>query len=352
MKKEEVEERFILAIDGGGIRGLIPALVLEDLNNILKEMNAEHSLYAYFDLIIGTSTGGIISLSLANENTSIGIEEGEVSKAYETSYTRFLKREIKTYLKDVKRGIDIPKIKDLYKNDGSKIFVPNYNISFLEVLSNKYSAAKLLSYFKDIYADHSLSSLLVPTAIVSSDLKTGKEVIFSSYNEFKDCKIYEAARATSAAPTYFDSFLFDDKCLLDGAVIANNPSLFAYSEARKLYPNCKKFHILSLSTASGLYTYQYGQELQGAVAWAKHIWQVYQSGQHRLTDEVLAAAADVEYTRIDTNTNHEKISMDDTRTASVLKIEEIGKEIVEQGHQNLENFAAKMIKRKLFDNLR
>ena len=68
-KKEiQEEERFILSIDGGGIRGIIPAVVLSYLSS---KINDNIPFYAHFDLIAGTSTGGIISLGLALENAEI-----------------------------------------------------------------------------------------------------------------------------------------------------------------------------------------------------------------------------------------------------------------------------------------
>ena len=350
---KEIEERYILSLDGGGIRGLIPAMVLDECDKILKANNADHSLYAYFDLIIGTSTGGIISLSLANENTILGVEEGDEKPSYTTSYTKYLKREVKTFKQNVKKGINISKIKDLYFKDGGKIFSPqNTRYSFLDVLTNKYSAARLYEYFVSIYAEEKLSSLLVPTAVVSSDLVSGHEVILSSYNEYKDYKITDAARATSAAPTYFDVFPLDDKCLADGALIANNPALVAYIEARKLYPNCKKFHILSISTGSGLYTLNNGPDLKGPALWAKHIHNIFQSNQQRLVDVALDAITDAEYTRIDAINLNEKLKMDDIRPESLQTMKETALDMINANHQELEDFIAKAINRKLYDHLR
>ena len=80
-KKEEKkkEVRYILAIDGGGMRGIVPAFILKKMNEELKERGILRPLYSYFDLVSGTSTGALIALGLTAPVDNLGLkkEEGE-----------------------------------------------------------------------------------------------------------------------------------------------------------------------------------------------------------------------------------------------------------------------------------
>ena len=69
------EEKRILAIDGGGIKGVFPTSVLATLEDSTGENIAN-----YFDLIVGTSTGGIIALGLG-----LGLSAKEILAFYEES---------------------------------------------------------------------------------------------------------------------------------------------------------------------------------------------------------------------------------------------------------------------------
>lgn len=66
VEKKVAKERFILCLDGGGMRGIIPATLLMHIEQLLHSMGDERPLYSHFDLIAGTSTGGLIALALTS----------------------------------------------------------------------------------------------------------------------------------------------------------------------------------------------------------------------------------------------------------------------------------------------
>jgi uncharacterized protein len=219
--EEAMPGRFILSIDGGGIRGIIPAAILVDLEARLKSRKKTKPLHAYFDLIAGTSTGGIIAAGLTCP------KPGKPASAAATP-------------KD---------LLDLYVKEGPDIF----NRNFLQKYTNfagwheeRYSAApleqKLIARFGE---DTLIESGLTKVMLTGYDIENRKAVFMTNMDsKHAKIKFWQAARATSAAPTYFEPALVEDygslakntvksMAIIDGGVFANDPVLAAYTEAAK-----------------------------------------------------------------------------------------------------------------------
>ena len=129
-KKEEKkkETRYILAIDGGGMRGIVPAFILKKMNEELKERGILRPLYSYFDLVSGTSTGALIALGLTAPVDNLGLkkEEGEdweVSEIIEKG--RFRKTTEIVKKGEIERLGDPEELLSLYTENGKKIFIPD-----------------------------------------------------------------------------------------------------------------------------------------------------------------------------------------------------------------------------------
>lgn len=210
----------ILAIDGGGMRGLYAAYLLKRIHEELNVIFSE-----YFDLIIGTSTGSIIAGAIA---------------------------------------VDYPieKIVLLYEVEGRKIFSSNgfslsgfyrskYSKRYLEIILNKALGNKTLSDVKK-------TRLIIP----ATDIANGQVFVFkSSYlDEFvrdKNTKIVDAILSSCAAPTYFDPNRVDNYLLADGGLWANNPALVGLTEAiGKLKIDKDDVSILSIGTGVGTQYYE------------------------------------------------------------------------------------------------
>src|SRR5579872_4118120 len=123
----------ILSIDGGGIRGIIPAVILQDLLSRLKRDLATH-----FDLIAGTSTGGIIALGIGT-----GCKSGEPYSPAE--------------------------LLDLYLQNGAEIFKKNWLTPERELVQPKYSPDSLEKVLATFFGEAELSSAVVPLLISSYD---------------------------------------------------------------------------------------------------------------------------------------------------------------------------------------
>jgi predicted acylesterase/phospholipase RssA len=196
----------VLAVDGGGIRGVIPARVLQEIEQGMKRPVSE-----LFDIVAGTSTGGIIALGLTKPGPQPGKSE-------------FSARDLC----------------ELYEVHGADIFSQSTwrKVRTVGGLAGvKYSAEPLEELLDDRFGDTLLSQALVDVCIPSYDLSAPSSYFFKlSYarddTQSWDVKMSLVARATSAAPTYFDpARLAGDHALVDGGVFANNPAVSGYADA-------------------------------------------------------------------------------------------------------------------------
>jgi hypothetical protein len=186
----------ILAIDGGGIKGIFPAAFLADIEDTL-----EYPIYRYFDLIAGTSTGGIIALGLA-------------------------------------LGLRASDILNFYKNYGPKIFAGGRFVrSLRQAFWRKYNNKELRWALEKTFGDKVIGDAKTRVVIPSLNVDTGEVHIFKTKHHPKfarDHKIQalEAALATASAPTYFPLFKSTSEFpLVDGGLWANNPAGIAAVEA-------------------------------------------------------------------------------------------------------------------------
>ncbi len=202
----------VLSIDGGGIRGVVPACVLSWLEVKLSRPSA-HT----WDLIAGTSTGGILAAGLAHTT------DGHTP----------------TYSAESLLG--------LYVNQGATIFHREW-YDELALLKVRYSATGIESVLQKYYGEAPLSSALVPILVTAFDQSLWQPRLFKSrkakLDPAEDAKLWEVSRATSAAPTYFPNY----HNLLDGGVIgATNPAMLSLTEASIMWPGEEVF-LLSLGT--------------------------------------------------------------------------------------------------------
>ena len=205
----------ILALSGGGYRGLFTATVLKELEEEAKE-NGHSSIADCFDLITGTSVGGIVALAIAY-------------------------------------GISVDDIVDLFKSHGDKIFKPKPIYKFT---GSKYSNESLKIVLQEWFGDSILGELKCPVVIPTIDFTRGSPVTLKTphhVNLTRDwkLKIVDVALATSAAPTYFPRHAIGPNEYVDGGLFANDPSLIGLHEADYMFQkNLQDIHVLSIGTLS------------------------------------------------------------------------------------------------------
>lgn len=250
----------VLSIDGGGVRGIIPAQILTKI----EECTGKHT-YELFDLIVGTSIGGIIALELV-------VPEKEQAKP---------RYEAKKALK-------------FYQDNCRKVFPPSKIpfASFIHAtfIDEKYSAEGLESILKERLEDTKLGDALVPTILTSYDMKERKPQFFKSYRDKdKNYLMREVGRATSAAPTFFEAHYLEhpsygNSVSVDGGVIANSPAMCAYAEAKKLNPEADIF-LVSLGTGWDDSPYDYSEVKDwGRLEWILPLIHVMMDGMGATVD--------------------------------------------------------------------
>ena len=316
------EKRFILAIDGGGMRGLIPARIIAMMAERLREMGDMRPLYSHFDMIAGTSTGALIAaaLSISVEGTSFPKEEGREEEVTDTRTERrhlFRNVTIRTLRGRIIRTADPGSLASFYIDHGPEIF-PQRGMSAIlgPLFTDKYSGSTYSRFLQNLYGEAEMSSLLVPTVLTSYAADYGMIYPITSW-ENHGFNVWEGARASSAAPLYFPAFSTAERDtgrtlkLIDGGIASNNPSAVAYALARKLYPEADEFHILSLSTAEPVF--RSSDAGPGGIAgWGGQISKIFQNASLQLSEMFMEAADGVRYTRIFAPVLEKRIRLDAT----------------------------------------
>ncbi len=189
----------ILSIDGGGIKGIFPAGVLAYLE---ENCLGGEPIGDYFDLITGTSTGGIIALGLG-------------------------------------AGLSARTMMDLYVSEGHRVFPPVQRASsrriFNRVRKNRYDREALDELLHQALGDKRLRDSKYRLLIPATEAKHGDPCVYKTphhpgYFLDGDKPMAEVAAATSAAPTYLKPVIQDDYILLDGGIWANNPTMMGLVE--------------------------------------------------------------------------------------------------------------------------
>ncbi len=196
----------ILSLSGGGIRGILQAVLLTRL-----EADLGTPLNRHFDLIAGTSTGGIVALAIA-------------------------------------AGIPVREMGALYQHHGPRIFAPRPEDGVRQ--GPRYPQKPLADALTTTFGDARLGDLGVETVVTGSNLETLSGRTFSSSFD-PGMLVRDAALATSAAPTYFPAVTPSDSQLsyMDGALWANDPSLVAVLHAQeRMGAAVEKVRLFSVGT--------------------------------------------------------------------------------------------------------
>ena len=295
-----MKQKFrILSIDGGGLKGLIPLQVIKEIERITKQ-----PVHKTFDLIAGTSTGGLLTCALLLEENSI--------EANKRKYT-------------------LEQIEQIYLDRGKEIFPKYSNLKWLFMHARKwirpmYFTKNYEKILNEYFDDYRVTSCLKPIFITSYDIHRNIPIIFTTREatriDEKNSRLVDICKATSAAPTYFPTHTFtynkENVICIDGGLIMNNPSLGALIEvlgntSYKYYKKenekleIKDISILSLGT--GFYSKQYNSHSSdnwGRFQWIKKVIDISMGAPVNIVSDQLETI----FTSMDLNKNYLRIDVE------------------------------------------
>ncbi|KAK9109771.1 hypothetical protein Sjap_017831 [Stephania japonica] len=238
----------VLSIDGGGVRGIIPGIMLGYLESKLQELDGKDARIAdYFDFIAGTSTGGLVTtlLSAPDKDNRPLYAAKDITQFYLTHCPHIFPRQ------------------NCFEEIASALCKPKYNGEYLKDLANKLVG--------DITVSRTLTNVVIP----AFDVKLLQPTIFKTTaakaDALMNAKLSDVCLSTSAAPVYFPAHFFETQDfkgytrsfnLIDGGVAVNNPTVLAMTtvaeEIKKKNPvfrnfkpmDCNRFLIISLGTGA------------------------------------------------------------------------------------------------------
>lgn len=315
----------ILSLDGGGIRGIFGACLL---NKMQQKYGADEHLSRYFDLIAGTSTGGIMAIGL-------GLQ------------------------------ISTEKIEMLYMLDGQRIFPPfwtRFKITrflksmFMSLHNHEELELALKRNFKDNLLGQSKSRLVIP-----SFLGPNAEVAVFKTDHHPDIKndwkseAWKIARSTSAAPTFLKAMESDDGVLnksdrtyfLDGGVWANNPIMCAIVDAMSSYDiELGQIRVLSIGTGNPPPSVSKRGLRGGLITWKK----IINTAMFLTTDNALSQAGLLigpeNILRLEPNKTNSSIALDDWYRARMSLPNDADKVFAENSDSIAEFFAETVAQRE------
>lgn len=261
--------RAALAIDGGGIRGFIPALVLAEI-----ERRTGRGIASMFDLIAGTSTGGILACALT-----------------------------------LPEPMTAEQAAGFYEQDGPKIFNKRTLKAFTSVAGmrdERYDTAGIAGVLQRRFGATTLGQARTRILVTVYDLQAREPLILHSDTD-PDVTMADAAQASSAAPTYFEPVRVGERTLIDGGMFATNPGVYAWID-----PAGPPDLLLALGTGRQTRPLPYEEARRwGKLGWGKPLVDIVSDGSASAADTYLARMAGERYVRLQTKLRHAGDELDD-----------------------------------------
>ena len=286
----------ILAIDGGGIRGLIPALVLAEI-----EKRTGRPISSLFDLIAGTSTGAILACGLTRP-----------------------------------RPMPADRLAVLYEEEGPQIFdasLVKQITSLGGVIDERYDARELVNSLERHLGDTRLGQAVTGILVTAYDLEARQALMLRRDD---DVSMVDAAHASSAAPTYFEPVRLGARTLIDGGVFAINPAILAYAEAGG------RIDVLaSLGTGEHTRRLPYDEvEDWGQIEWARPIIDVVFDGSADVVDAVLERLIEGNYIRLQTRLDEASDDLDDASPENLAALRREAEQLIAERSADIDRLCA------------
>jgi len=354
----------ILSLDGGGIRGIIPATIVAYIEEQIKEKKGQDKRIAdYFDMIVGTSTGGLLTGFYLKPNP----DPNGPTTAYEA------KEALEIY---TKQGYDLfNKSKKSTWGGLRQLFnATQYDPTVLEeILKGHFRVKDDNGNERDMM----MHELVRPCTVTTYNMNNRSSMFLRSTDQNREdgpreYKVWEALRSTSAAPTYFPPAEIYNYALpkserkkmynLDGGVFANNPTMCAYSEARNMnfpdrelkLPKASEMLILSIGTGGGNFALEPLDKSSSwwVIKWAKSMPNIMMDGSIDTTDYQMKQIYDTlnkqhhdSYLRIDVDPDDRNYSADmaDAGPKNIEDLTKAGEATLNRFKSHIDNFINRLI---------
>jgi len=310
----------ILSIDGGGIRGIIPALVLARIEKLTGRPIA-----TLFDLVAGTSTGGILALGL-----TIPKRPGRPLYAAQ-------------------------EFVQMFEREGPRIFSRSLLRAFTTSDSltwKKYSSRGIEQVLAEYFGDSRLRDAVTDVLVPSYEIARRFPFFFKSSNARRrpdyDFPARDIARATSAAPSYFEPMRIptgtdrEHYTLIDGGVFANNPAACALVEAQSTQRSSSGFRpngflMVSLGTGSLMRKLPLGfARYWGAVLWAKPLLNAIFDGASSTVDYQLRRLLPTGYYRFQAALDGHTQALDNASRSNMTALKILANNLIEEKSADLD----------------
>ncbi|XP_011008811.1 PREDICTED: patatin-like protein 2 [Populus euphratica] len=391
----------ILSIDGGGVRGIVPSVVLTALEAKLQKLdvdNMDARIADYFDFVAGTSTGGLMTAMLTTPNaekrpafaakdilqfylhksqlifhqTTEQDDDDDLfdDEAAINSVLDEARNQIQQYNNGMRNHVIVDPLISALRFLLKWRLLPNFIRKKLRSLVfPRYDGVKLHEIIKEEVGQKPLSDALTNVIIPTFDIKLFKPVIFSSLKAKRekstDAGIADVCIGTSAAPYYFPPCNFKttvDFNLADGGLAANNPSLLAVCEVMKEQKmDGRELLILSLGTGAADQSDRY--VVGDPSKWGLLRWLWYSENNGSPLIDILTTAPDEmistyistifqycgwkdNYYRLQAKMKLSEAKMDDASQENLNNLVKIGEDLAAKHDADLEALAQKLIKNR------
>ncbi|MBN3884450.1 MAG: patatin-like phospholipase family protein [Nostoc sp.] len=340
----------ILAIDGGGIRGIIPTMILAEI-----EKRTQKPIFSLFDLISGTSSGGILALGLTKPRLDLEVTDSSPVAQYSAE-----------------------DLLQIYLEYGAEIFYEPFWEQVLGQLEDifvqpKYSSEGREEIIRQYFGDTPLENNLKEVFVTSYDIEQRIPIFFTNKLEKQQTEskkfrklcagftLTDAALATSATPTYFSPYRVGSShnsngfyTLVDGGVVANNPANLAILEAQisrqenKQVLNTDDILLVSLGTGSLTSVYPYDEVKKwGLLQWAKPLLNIVLDGGSEVVAGELERLFEsnnkgnkTSYYRFQTFLKSELEEIDNAKPDNLRQLQTLGNTLIQEKSKQIDELCS------------
>ena len=236
------------------------------------------------------------------------------------------------------RFLSAQQLVKLYEEHGGEIFEQSLWRKVRSVggiLEEAYSHEALEAILDRYFGERALSACSVPTMVTSYDIQHRRTVFLKSWHgDHAGLSCKEAARATSAAPTYFEPTILEwaseSRTLIDGGVFMNSPSVSAYAEAQKLFPD-DEIAMLSIGTGELTRAIPYeAAKTWGSALWVMSLLDCMFDGVSKAADHQMRLFLGENYLRLQTPLHYASDDMDDASKGNIRNLRQTAEELIQR----------------------